>query len=102
MAEISSCQANYLFIDLIPGLGRGVKDFFLFFSFFLLFFLFSPFLTQTCSCWPDHSRGRKVELLNMKKEIYCAFFSYRFRNISSFFNLRDVSVLGGRRKHVDA
>lgn len=93
MAEISSCQANYLFIGLISGLGGFFfKIFFIFFSFFLSFF---PFLDSYLLLLARPQQG-KVELLNMKKEIIVHFFL-----AGSFFNLRDVSVLGRRRKHVD-
>lgn len=75
MAEISSCQANYLFIGLIPGLGRGLKDFFLFFSFFLPFFLFFPFLDSYLLLLARPQQGKESGTFEYEeRNLLCIFF----------------------------
>lgn len=75
MAEISSCQANYLFIGLIPGLGGGgVKDFFLFFSFFSSF-LFFPFLDSYLLLLTRPQQGKESGTFEYEeRNLLCIFF----------------------------
>lgn len=74
--------------------------FFLSFFYFLLFFSFFFPLSWLIPAPAGQTTAGESRTFEYEERNYCAFFSCRFRNISSFFNLRDVSVLGRRRKHV--
>lgn len=85
MAEISSCQANYLFVCLIP----------LFLSFCFLFWAIPARASQT--------RAEEAGTFECEERNYCIIFFLAGSEISVYsFNHADVSIFGGTRKHINA